>query len=588
MKDSSIDHIFFFSKEEREELFELTSGQRYIWRIMQLLKSKVTYNVPMIFELPNDVDLQVVKQKISLLMERHEGLRTTFPLSADGFPKQRVHGEGAVAVSVRETSADDEDSVVRETNDHFQTTHFNLEQELPLRCAIVCVDGIPRQLVFSFSHMIMDNWSWSLLRHELSEALDNAMQDREEHRAWSPVDQAIWERSAAGEKLLRMSIKYWGRVLERFPRAMHVHKATEPAPNRWQSAELRSASLGVAMRLVAAKAGVSTATVLLTAFGLVLGRRNRTATFSTSVLCVNRSTRNLEQSIGSYVQLVPVVFDLSADDASELLKNAHYTLLEAYTNALAWPPDIIETARAIERRRGIEIDLDTYFNIAHPLLDDDTIDTKHRDEKRPVGGDVKLDGTVSPMAEWEFDIHTVTVRSFSSENIYIRADTKYISEEDISQILLSVEETIISIANLAENGIWKLKSAPKSNVDAQADSWVFIDNTWIDLDEVTSFFTHLDDVAHCAVFPDKEQDHLTLYCVLRNEGIISSLLNAPYDKLFLERSTIVPHKFIRLHKAPIGDLTVEQSWRDGLIAEVATWDGSNSWHEKRSGHSLPR
>ena len=579
--------VTFSSNNFRDGLFDLTCGQRYIWRIMQLLKSKVTYNIPLIFDISTQISLDNAKTIIGQLIERHEAFRTTFPLGDDGFPKQKVHCEGAVGISVYDVHTDDTHTVVQSIDTDWQSKNFSLEQEFPIRCAIVNVGQFPKHLVFSFSHLIVDNWSLFIIWQELSDAFSKGFGDGRFCSSWSPVDQVMWERSTEGQKTLNSALQYWARTVEDFPRATFYRSMDQYDQNRWQSAELHSTALGFALQSVARKVGVSTATILLTAFAVVLGKRTHTSTFSTSVLCFNRSTKNLEQAIGSYVQLVPVALDLMAADIVELLRNAHYSLLDAYTNSLAWPPAISKTVAEIEGRRGIEIELDTYFNIAHaPLSDGNETDGLDAAQQTASGG--RPASKISRMAPWDFDIHTITVRSFSTESIFMRADTKYISEEDARQILRAVESLVIAIAQNSKADLRELEKTIVPMDNHSLSNWDFIDNTWIDLSSIQSFFADMDGVLECRVFSDENRECLTLYCVLNDVSSgLSGVCNGGYQKLLCNRSTMVPKKFIQLQCIPDGDLSLEQSWREGKIVDTITRGTNNTWQDKRSGFSLP-
>ena len=60
-----------------------------MWFINQLDPALPTYNIPAVLRLTGDLDVAALRQAVIDTVERHEVLRTTFPI-ADGLPYQRI------------------------------------------------------------------------------------------------------------------------------------------------------------------------------------------------------------------------------------------------------------------------------------------------------------------------------------------------------------------------------------------------------------------------------------------------------------------------------------------------------------------
>ncbi|WP_279107618.1 AMP-binding protein, partial [Gordonia paraffinivorans] len=115
----------------RPERVPLSYSQQRMWFINQMEPDLPTYNIPALFELSGNIDVDLLRTALVDVITRHEILRTTFP-AADGLPYQHVllpaevdeHLDWRVV-----TSADGFASDLRRG--------FDVSHELPIRARVL-------------------------------------------------------------------------------------------------------------------------------------------------------------------------------------------------------------------------------------------------------------------------------------------------------------------------------------------------------------------------------------------------------------------------------------------------------------------
>src|SRR5262249_48886149 len=85
------------------EGYPLSSAQRRLWFLDQLSPGLAHYNVPLVFDVEGDVDLEVLGRCLDELVRRHETLRTIFDM-ADGVPRQHILPHQPLEIPIEDLS----------------------------------------------------------------------------------------------------------------------------------------------------------------------------------------------------------------------------------------------------------------------------------------------------------------------------------------------------------------------------------------------------------------------------------------------------------------------------------------------------
>jgi amino acid adenylation domain-containing protein len=251
--------------DQRRE-FPLMPGQKALWVASLLSPANPAYNVPLVTAIQGRVDAEILGQALRGVIERHDLLRAAF--SFDG--ENPVHSIAAsVPVPLRvidltghpdETKDRAAEQAVREVID----SPFDLETPGLIRAALVTLDTDSHILVLALHHLVCDEPSLHVLAGDLAGQYMSALRHEPEPAASQPqFEQFVlrYRTPAAGT----------GASEAREPAASvsQLRRATSQIPARRVRGVL-SPRQAAAVRALAAQAGGTLFTTLLTSFGMAL------------------------------------------------------------------------------------------------------------------------------------------------------------------------------------------------------------------------------------------------------------------------------------------------------------------------------
>ena len=206
----------------------LMASQEFLWLISW--STPPDGNNVEVWELPPAVTNAEITNAFALLVERYEALRTTFGLSIDGVPYQRVAVPQPVVIPAYDVSDDPQ-------------VALNLMSELtagvlqPHGCrpyhAAILADGDARWIMLALSHFAADGYSVGILRRTFlrllaGEALPAAGRQ--------PAEQALIESSPRYRPQLDSAMSHFEETVRRprrgFSRGCPTRSRPAPAPAR--------------------------------------------------------------------------------------------------------------------------------------------------------------------------------------------------------------------------------------------------------------------------------------------------------------------------------------------------------------------
>ncbi len=191
----------------RPERIPLTFGQRRLWLQDRLDPGQVAYNSAWgmwLHGAANPVDL---RRALQSLVDRHEGLRTSFP-AIGGEPFQRILPQ--LDLPWREVRAEGGDADARRADAtrlarEDASRSFDLENGPVLRVLLVAVEPDLHLLLVTFHHIAIDGWSVSTLLREFFDAY-NRLREGRALDAPAPelqiADVALWQQEHFAARLL--------------------------------------------------------------------------------------------------------------------------------------------------------------------------------------------------------------------------------------------------------------------------------------------------------------------------------------------------------------------------------------------------
>jgi hypothetical protein len=236
---------------------------------------------------------------------------------------------------------------------------FDLAKAPPVRVSLVRLGPEEFALSLVLHHIVCDGWSAEVLLGDL--AMAYAARRNGDSPAWDGaavryVDFARWQRDHLAEERLGTDLDWWRRRLNGAPQMLDL-PADRPrfsaAPSQ-PAAESRPLpqSLLASLERLARKESATPFMVQLAAFQAVLARYAGRDDLCVGTAVAGRSRPEVENTVGCFINTVPLRGDLSGDPAfGELLRRTRASVLEDLEHGETPFEKIVESIQP-ERRPG--------------------------------------------------------------------------------------------------------------------------------------------------------------------------------------------------------------------------------------------
>ena len=349
----------------------LTPAQQRFWFLNTLHPSTPAFNVPALFRLSGELDVDALRVAIDAVVQRHAPLRTSF-LTVDGRPQQMVGSSLAVRTAVvdlrllnaAECKKEADRLIVEEI-----TTPFDLARGPLFRSMLLRTADTEQLLLLTIHHIATDGWSLALLASEISQAYRSLSRGEDPSFAGLPLQyadfarwQADWQRSPDATAQLQ----YWQRQLAN----LHVAELVTDRPrSTLQSFRPGRHSVRLPLRvtrLLKALGRSESATLymtLLAALTLLLQRHTRSDDILVGSPAAGRTRPELEGLVGLFINNLVLRTDLSGKPTfRELLRRVRRVVLEAFANQ-DLPYERVLEALQPERNLGRNSLFQVLFNL---------------------------------------------------------------------------------------------------------------------------------------------------------------------------------------------------------------------------------
>ncbi|UOB81927.1 amino acid adenylation domain-containing protein (plasmid) [Bacillus sp. ZJS3] len=319
----------------------LSFAQNRLWFINSLTLEKGTYNVPMLFDLNGDVDIQALNQSINQVIKRHEILRTHFK---DGETVVQVISDSLEIdlpvidlTHLSEEKRQDRIIALRQEEVH---KPFDLEVGPLIRSMIVKEAPTKYLFILNLHHIITDGWSSKILINEIASLYTSYVKKVEANLPSLPLqygDYAVWQRDKLKGSYLNKQISYWVEKLKGSIPTLSL--PTDYATNqdlkrisKTETIEL-SSEIVKAIRKLSYENNSTSYMTFMAAFKVLLYRYTGQEDLSIGTLLANRNKHEIEHLIGFFVNTLVMRTRVSgSQNFKELLAGVKDTVLEAYAN----------------------------------------------------------------------------------------------------------------------------------------------------------------------------------------------------------------------------------------------------------------
>ncbi|HBP86507.1 MAG TPA: AMP-binding protein [Nitrospirales bacterium] len=321
----------------------LAFAQEPLWLATQFNTGNTAYNRSLILRLEGHLHMQALERSLNEIVRRHEALRTTFPLDAEG-PRQMVNPVGIHTLECREFPHSPKDNVeetfnalvVREV-----ATPFDLIQGPVIRFIIFRVTELDHRLVVILHHLVSDGWSDGVFFQELESLYNRFCQGESSCLPELSIqygDFVWWQQQWLTGKTLASQLEYWKKQLGD-GRSFQVLQGIKGPSNRTGKTSRREQVMLSRLQTDSLKAfsrqeSVTPFTILLAGFFILLHRWTQKDEITIGVPVANRIHPLLEPLIGLLANTLPLRSNIQwAQSSRAFLQQLHGTGLTAFSHA---------------------------------------------------------------------------------------------------------------------------------------------------------------------------------------------------------------------------------------------------------------
>ncbi len=330
-------------------------AQERMWFLDQLSPERAAYSLVVALRMRGALDADALERALSEIVRRHEALRTTFA-AHEGSPAQVIHPARPLALPPEPVA---DEAALRDCIRTETRAPFDLAAGPLFRARLLRLRGDEHVLLVSMHHIVSDGWSLGVFTGELS-ALYSAFARGEA----SPLprvevqyaDFAAWQREQLCGERLDAEVAYWTERLRGAPALLELPTdRPRPAVQRPLGAREHAtlpAPLAARLHEIAREERGTLYMVLLAAWSVLLSRYSGQGEIVVGSPVAGRTRRELEGSVGLFVNTLPLRVDLAGDPAFRaLLARVRETTLGAFQHP-DLPFEKLVEALAPERSLG--------------------------------------------------------------------------------------------------------------------------------------------------------------------------------------------------------------------------------------------
>ncbi|NKY66083.1 amino acid adenylation domain-containing protein, partial [Gordonia rubripertincta] len=326
--------------ESRPERIPLSFAQQRMWFINQMEPELATYNIPAVFTLSGEIDVDLLRTATADVVARHEILRTTFP-AVDGLPYQQIDAPAAIAERLDWRVVASADELAADMRCGFDVAH-----EWPLRARVLHTGDGQATLALVAHHIAFDGQSFEPLATDLFAAYEARSRGAAPNFAPLEIqyaDYALWQRDVLGapedsDSVLGGQLAYWRDRLAGLPDVLELPAdRSRPLVASHRGDVLTfdiPADIGRRVDAIATRHGATRFMVLHAAFAVLLARLTGTHDIAVGTPIGGRGQSELDAMVGMFVNTLVLRTEIdSASGFDAVLDRVRADDLDAFAHA---------------------------------------------------------------------------------------------------------------------------------------------------------------------------------------------------------------------------------------------------------------
>jgi amino acid adenylation domain-containing protein len=332
---------FELKKAPNQELYPLSFPQERLWFLNQLNQKNKSYYVPRAIKMTGVLDVSIIEKTFTLLIEKHEILRTLFPVF-DGIPYQKIIAPyyfkipviSLTGLSKEEQDKALEDFILKEGN-----LQFDLDKGPLLRVTILKRSETDNVLVLCEHHLIHDGWTQGILLREFINTYSELRKDANyslQEPEFQFKDFSYWQKAFFTDETLGAHIKFWKTKLEGhipvLPLPQKNKRPKEISGNGELLIKTIDETLSDKIRDFSLANKITLFITMLAAFKVTLSRFSNETDICIGTAVANRRLASINDMLGMVINTIALRTQFNNSDSLKLiLDKVKETCFEAYT-----------------------------------------------------------------------------------------------------------------------------------------------------------------------------------------------------------------------------------------------------------------
>ncbi len=298
------------TKAARNQPLPLSYAQQRLWFLAQMEGVSAVYHIPLGVGLVGKLDRRALGLALDRIVQRHEGLCTTFAM-VDGEAVQRIAAAEESHFSLLDHDLRGQaDAALRFRQLLEEEAHasFDLERGPLIRGRLIRRAEDEYALLITMHHIVSDGWSLGVLLDELSvlyRAFVSGEADPLPELSVQYPDYAVWQRDWMQGEVLRQQGEYWKTTLAGAPTLVELPMDhARPAEQEYAGALheiMLDEELTAKLKELSQQHGATLYMTLLAGWVAMIGRLSGQQDILIGTPTANRRQGELEKLIGFFV-----------------------------------------------------------------------------------------------------------------------------------------------------------------------------------------------------------------------------------------------------------------------------------------------
>lgn len=327
----------------------VSRGQQALWFLHEAAPESPAYTVVCALRLRGALDMAALQRALQRIVDRHQQLRASFHMQADGRLIQRIHGWREVALPRTQVSLAS-DAELEQLLTAAVARPFDLAQGPLFRPELFQIGPQDYALLLSVHHIVFDGWSLWLVMDELRQAYAAEVQGGD--LGWSPLPMNYVDHLIAQEAMIAgpdadAALTFWRERLAGAQGVLDLPlDAPRPPVRAVRGESLRFAlppALSQSLGGLARDLGTTTFSLLLGAWQILLARWSGQDAVPVGTRSAGRGDPRAAGVVGYFVNPVVIAGHVDrAARASDYLRATHAGVLEALAHDALPFPTLVE------------------------------------------------------------------------------------------------------------------------------------------------------------------------------------------------------------------------------------------------------